>query len=162
MLRYTCALIWLILACVNAFAERVFTFSGDSSGHRLVIEDENPQSKRALKGILNGKSVEITSRFVVQFHPSRTKPLAFTNLTLEHPKEVAASIFIYTFPSALEALEEIQKISKRSDVAVACPILRRSRVRHGDYASKPNDPHFNSQFSLENRASSGSPLGADL
>ncbi|WCJ58855.1 S8 family serine peptidase [Fontisphaera persica] len=65
-------------------------------------------------------------------------------------------------PSAWAAMELAERWSQRAEVRVACPEEYRPLRREGPYAAAPNDPLFGQQWHLENRATNGLALGADL
>lgn len=75
---------------------------------------------------------------------------------------IGAQVAVVAAPSAWAAMEWAELWSQRPEVQFACPEEYRPLRREGPYAVAPHDPLFSAQWHLENRATNGLPLGADV
>lgn len=75
---------------------------------------------------------------------------------------VGEQVAVVAAGSAWKAMEWAAGWSGRAEVRLACPEEYRPLRREGPYAAAPNDPLFSAQWHLENRATNGLLLGADL
>jgi len=108
-------------------------------------------------------SVEFCSRIGLQLKPGADLPELLRERPLTLSRVVAPQLFILQAPDAMTALIEAQRLAAKAEVLLSCPIRRRSQIQlHGRYSSRPNDPYFHDQWSLENRDANGASLGVDL
>jgi subtilisin-like proprotein convertase family protein len=108
-------------------------------------------------------SVEFGSRIGLQLKPGADVRELLRERPLTLSRVVGPQLFILQAPDAMTALIEAQRLAAKAEVLLSCPIQRRSQIQlHGHYSSKPNDPFFYDQWSLENRDANGASLGVDL
>ncbi|MEW6303891.1 MAG: S8 family serine peptidase [Verrucomicrobiota bacterium] len=106
--------------------------------------------------------VEFGSRLTLQLKPGVSLEQLMARRPLKLARTINPGLFIVQAPDAWTALEQAQQLAAFEGVMVSVPVSRRPLRQHGAVGAKPNDPHFDSQWHLQNRDTAGNQLGVEM
>jgi subtilisin family serine protease/subtilisin-like proprotein convertase family protein len=110
----------------------------------------------------DSEQVSFGSRVVLQTLPDTNLDSVLAGGRSHLVRALPDHTWILQAPDAHAAVVEAHRLSQTSGVRVSYPVMRRDLRLHGPYARLSNDPRFDQQWYLENRAADGTPSGADL
>lgn len=113
-------------------------------------------------GAADGRAVRFGRYVVLGLKPGHNWPGFLQRHNLAPAFSLADFVAAIETANAGSALDLAQTLAALPEVAFAYPEKLLPLRRHGAYAPLPNDPLFGEQWSLENRATNGTPLGPDL
>jgi subtilisin family serine protease len=105
---------------------------------------------------------KIGSRVVLRLGPDANLQSVLAGSALKLVKTAAPGLFVLQASDAWQAAAEAQRLSTRPAVISCHPEMKRPIKLNRVYSPQPNDPYFNQQWHLEDRASDGTRLGPDV
>jgi subtilisin family serine protease len=106
--------------------------------------------------------VLLSSRVVLQLNSAADLKRLTDGHSLELSRAVTSNVFILQAPDAASAVQEANRLAALSEVLASYPVMKRQIQPDGPYAPQPGDSFFTFEWSLENRNSQGTRVGADM
>ena len=127
-----------------------------------VPAPQTPQWLRAWPVEGRGAPVQLSSRVVLALRAPAEPEALLRSSSLKVARILGGNLFILQATDAWTAANEAQRLAGLPEVVACYPVMRPSMQKRAAYAARPDDPFFNEQWNLENRAADGSTLGLDL
>ena len=102
------------------------------------------------------------SRVLLQLESGASLSAVTSDLELPLVEVAAPGLFVLQAEDPWHAAREAQRLAQLPGVALAHPVMKQPvRLMHR-YSTLPNDPYYDQQWHLENRATNGTRLGPDI